>query len=267
MTRVLWEQARGGYLIATSYRLSFALGWISRWSALVWVYFLARLVSLDVGRAPGLPDNYMAFALLGMATQQYLHYLLSAFPDQLRESQLGGLMPALLVTPASPALALFGPLLWGIVERAGTLLLSLLIIAWGFGVPLAVSRWPAALAVFLLMSVAVGAWGILSACYTLVFKRGDPVLWLSETLGFVFSGAVIPIGVLPGWMQSIAVFYPHSHAIRAMRLALQPGAEETGLVRSVFALAVFSLVLLPLAAFALERAIRSVRIRGSAAFY
>jgi len=267
MTRALWEQARGGFLLATSYRLSFALGWISRWSALVWVYFLARLLSPEAGRVPGLPENYMAFALLGMATQQYLHYLLSAFSDQLRESQLGGLVPALLVTPAPPALALFGPVLWGILERAGTLLLSLFVVAWGFGVPLAAGRWPAALAAFLLMSVAVGGWGVLSACYTLVFKRGDPVLWLSETLGFVFSGAVIPIGVLPGWMQSIALFYPHAHAIRAMRLALLPDAGATGLGRSLLALAVFSVVLLPLAAFVLERTIRSVRARGSMAFY
>lgn len=267
MTRALWEQTRGGFLLARSYRLSFALGWIARWSALVWVYFLARLVGLHADVVPGPPGSYLAFALVGMATQQYLHYLLSAFPDQLREAQLSGLVPSLLATPAPPALALFGPVLWGVLERAGTLLLSLIVVALGFGVPLAWGRWPAALVAFVLMSLAIGAWGVASSCYTLVFKRGDPVLWLSETLGFVFSGAVIPLGILPGWMQSIAAIYPHAHAIRATRLALLPGVETAGLGDSLLALAAFAAVLLPASVYALERAVRHVRARGSMAFY
>jgi ABC-2 type transport system permease protein len=264
--RILWEQVRGGFLLATSYRLSFALGWISRWSALVWVYFLARLVA-PAGSVSSEAGGYLAFALVGMATQQYLHYLLSAFPEHLRESQLAGMVPPLLATPAPPALALFGPVLWGVLERAGTLVLSLLVVAWGFGVPLAWSRWPLAAVCFVLMSLAVGAWGVLSACYTLVFKRGDPVLWLSETLGFVLSGAVIPLHVLPPWMRSVAALYPHAYAIRATRLALLPGSEPVGLPANLLALAGFGLLLVPLAALVLERSIRHVRIRGSAAFY
>ncbi len=267
MMRALWEQARGGFLLATSYRLSFALGWIARWSALVWVYFLAQLVGSHTDGVPGLPASFLAFALVGMATQQYLHYLLSAFPEQLREAQLSGLVPSLLATPAPPVVALFGPVLWGVAERAGTLFLSLVVVAWGFGVPLAWERWPAALAAFVLMSVVVGAWGVASACYTLVFKRGDPVLWLSETLGFVLSGAVIPLGVLPRWMQAVAALYPQAHAIRATRLALLPSAEAAGLGESLLALAAFAVVLLPASLVALDRAVRHVRARGNMAFY
>ena len=266
MIAVLWEQLRAGFLLSVGYRLSFVLSLVARWSALVWVYFLARLVPADRLLSPELREGYLAFALIGMATHQYLHFVLSAFPEKLREDQLAGRVPALLVTPAAPALALFGPVLWGFVERSAALGVSLVIIVFGFGVSLPRADGPSALLALLLMSAAVGGWGILSACYTLVFKRGDPLLWLSETLGFAFSGALFPIDLLPPWLRWIPAFYPQAHAIRAARLALLQGRGAPGLTSSLVMLALFGGALALLASAVLGLALRHVRRRGSLGF-
>jgi ABC-2 type transport system permease protein len=266
MIATLLEQARAGFKLATSYRLSFALGLVARWWTLVWVYFLAKLVPSD----PALPElarGYLAFALVGVAVEQHLHFVLQAFSEKLREDELNGLVPALLATPASPAVALFGPLLWGVLERSVTLLLMLGVAAFGFGVSFAGGNWPGALAVFVLATAAVAGWGVLSACFTLVFKRGDPVLWFSDTLGFVFSGALIPLSLLPQPMRWIAAAYPHAHAVSGMRSALLGGAGLGELAAPLLMLAGFAVVLLPLSLWALSRAIGRVRRVGTIGFY
>lgn len=267
MIGALWEQARAGLRLATSYRLSFALGLVARWWTLVWVFFLAKLVPADSALSPELAQGYLAFALVGVAVEQHLHFVLQAFAEKLREDELNGLVPALLATPAPTALALFGPLLWGIVERSATLLLMLGAAAVGFGVSFAGGNWLGALAVFGLATAAVAAWGVLSACFTLVFKRGDPVLWFSDTLGFVFSGALIPLALLPAPMRWVAAAYPHAYAVSGLRAALLRDASFGELTLPLAVLAGFALVLLPLSLRALERAVRQVRASGTAGFY
>jgi ABC-2 type transport system permease protein len=264
---LLREQARAGFKLATSYRLSFALGLSARWWALVWVYFLAKLVPADATLSPELAQGYLAFALVGVAVEQHLHFVLQAFSEKLREDELNGLVPALLATPAPPAAALFGPLLWGILERSVTLLLMLGAAALAFGVSFAGGNWLGALLAFALATGAVAAWGVLSACFTLVFKRGDPVLWFSDTLGFVFSGALIPLSVLPAPMRWVAAAYPHAHAVSALRNALLRGSGFGELAPGLLALGGFAIVLLPLSFWALGRAIHRVREAGTIGFY
>jgi ABC-2 type transport system permease protein len=263
----LLEQARAGFRLATSYRLSFVLGLVARWWTLVWVFFLAKLVPADAALAPELAQGYLAFALVGVAVEQHLHFVLQSFSEKLREDELNGLVPALLATPAPPVVALFGPLLWGGLERSVTLLLMLGAAALVFGVSFAGGNWLGALAVFVLASAAVAAWGVLSACFTLLFKRGDPVLWFSDTLGFVFSGALIPLGLLPAPMRWIAAVYPHAYAVSGLRAALLRGAGLAELAGPLVALAGFALVLLPLSLLALGRAVRRVREAGTLGFY
>lgn len=266
MTRVLFEQLRAGFKLATSYRLSFTLGLVARWWALVWVFFLARIVPADPALSPDLARGYLPFALVGVAVEQHLHYVLQAFSEKVREDELNGRLPALLATPAPPALSLFGPLLGGVLERAVTLLLMFAVAGLAFGVSFAGGNWLGAVLAFALATAAVAAWGVLSACFTLVFKRGDPVLWFSDTLGFVFSGAVIPLSVLPAPMQWIAAAYPHAHAVSAIRSTLLRGADFDEVAVRLAVLAGFALVLVPISLRALGRAVRHLREAGTMSF-
>lgn len=267
MIAALWEQARAGFLLATGYRLNFALSLCGRLWWLVWVYFLAKLVPPDRIASAEMAQGYLAFALVGVAMQQYLSYVLVACSEKLREDQLNGLLPALLVTPGRPIVAIFGPLLWGVVDRALTVTLMLAIGGLALGIGFEGANWGAALLVLALTTLAVAAWGLLSACFTLIFKRGDPILLLAGIVGYVFSGAFFPVSVLPPWMQLVSAIYPHAHAISAARAALLLDAPVAALERPLVALGAFCAILTPLALWAFDVAVRHVRRTGSAAYY
>ncbi|HEX5473376.1 MAG TPA: ABC transporter permease [Vicinamibacterales bacterium] len=261
------EQVRAGLLLATSYRLNFGLSVIGRFWWIVWVYFLAKLVPAARASSPEMARGYFAFALIGVAFQQYLSNLLVAGSEKVREDELNGLLPALLVTPAHPFVSLFGPALWSVVDRAATLVLMIAIGAWAVGLSFPGAHWGTALVIVLLATLSVAAWGILSACFTLVFKRGDPIVLLAGILGFVFSGAYFPIDILPPWMRVISAVYPHAYAISAVRRVLLDGASFHDVAGQVLALFGFAVILVPVAILSLHASLARVRKQGNAAHY
>jgi ABC-2 type transport system permease protein len=83
----------------------------------------------------------------------------------------------------------------------------------------------------------------------------------------VFGGVFFPVEVLPLWLQKVSMLLPMTYALRAVRLALLRGAPWSELRGDLAALAVFSVILLPLGAVAFRWAIARARATGSLAHY
>ena len=61
-----------------------------------------------------------------------------------------------------------------------------------------------AVVVFLVSELAFSSIGILSATFTLVFKRGDPILWLFGGLSWLLGrGVFYPVEVLPHFLRKV----------------------------------------------------------------
>ena len=101
--------------------------------------------------------------------------------------------------------------------------------AWIFGVPVAVKNLPALLLVMVLAIVSLTGLGLAGAStFSLLnFKaRGsNPVELLFSFLASILAGIYFPPTVLPGWLQSVAEWLPHTHALRSLRLILSGKAS------------------------------------------
>jgi ABC-2 type transport system permease protein len=259
---------RRDFQSAVSYKFDFAFQLARILIATATFYFLAKLVGPSAtGTLTPYGGDYFRFVLIGIAFGQYIAVAAQSFAQRVAESQQLGTLEALFVTQTGVttivlASSVYG-FLWATVSVAAYLAAGALL----FGADLTGANVPAAVVVMGLTITSFSGFGILSAAFVLVFKKGDPVSWLTASLSGLLGGMLFPIAVLPPWLQAIARLVPVTYALDAMRRALLTGAGLRDLLPDLAALALFSVVLLPLALLAFHRAVLRAKRDGTLTHY
>jgi ABC-2 type transport system permease protein len=209
--------------------------------------------------------SYFAFALVGWIFFDYLHTAIDAFDQSLQEARDSGTLEQLLITQSSLPVMLAGSALY---PFAASLLRVAIYIGWGaalFGFPLRTANWMAVFAVLMATLLAFSGFGILSASYVLLFKRGNPAKWLLLSFSNVAGGMLFPTSILPGWLQFAARLNPVTYALDGMRAALLSGASLAGVWRPVAVLFLIGAILLPASIVVFSWTLRRTKITGTLA--
>ncbi|MBI3933347.1 MAG: ABC transporter permease [Acidobacteria bacterium] len=257
-----WAFFRRDFRNDVSYRLSFLLEILNIILTLASFYFLSKLLGEQVsGRYAPFP-----FLLLGMAVNGYMTTALYCFSQSIRGSQQMGVLKAVLATPVSPLAFVFFSSLYPLFRAA---LDAMVYLAGGvlLGVSLANMNLLSALVLFVLSALAFASIGILSATFTLVFKKGDPLLWAFGGLSWLLGGVFYPLEVLPPLLRQAAALLPITHALTGMRMAMLEGASLSMLVPQIEALALFAAIGLPLSLLLFRSGMHWTRTSGSLGHY
>lgn len=254
------------YKEARSYRVSFMLQSVGVVIPLAALYFMARLFrQVEVPGVDSYGGDYIAFVLVGFVVTSYSVTALRSFSSALRTAQATGTLEILLLTRASLPTIVFGWALYPFTRATMFLVVYLLVGFMIVGVRFQNADIAAVAVTVLLTCLIMGSLGIIAASFTLVFKQGDPATALLILVGGMLSGVMYPVGVLPLWLQTVAMALPQTHAIEAMRLATLRGFTIGDLAPQLAALAIYAAILLPLSAWVFRVAIRQARIDGSLA--
>lgn len=239
-----------------SYRLSFVLHALQILFGVGSYYFLARFVDRDAlrGAAP------FPFLIVGLAVNAYMTTWLFCFTQAIRAGQTTGTLKLVLASPTSEWQFIVFSALYPCARAAADAAVYLLG-GWTLGVSLAHANFAVTGIVLLLSSLAFASIGIGSAAFALVFRRGDPLLWLVMSLSWMLGGVLYPIEILPAPLQQLARLLPIAHATSGIRLALLGGGGPVA--HAIGALAVFSLIGLPVSVAAFGSALRRARVTGS----
>jgi len=245
-----------------SYKLSFGLQVLNILLGIAAFYFLAQLLGEKM------PQGYASFPflLIGMAVNASMNTSQICFAQGIRGNQVMGTLKAMLATRTSPLTLILLSSLYPFVRAgidAGLYLLGGML----FGLSLGRVNLPAAVLLFLISLLAFSSIGILSATFTLVFKRGDPLLWLVGSLSWLLGGVFYPLEVLPPFLQQAAQLLPITHALTGMRAALLGGAAVGDLLPQIGALALFGLVGLPVSLLGFSLGVRWARVTGTLSHY
>ena len=257
-----WAFLKLGLLTDVSYKVSFAFQAVDILLGIAAFYFLAQLLGEKTPRG----HAAFPFILIGMAVNGYMTTSLICFAQGIRGDQLMGTLKATLATPTSPLALILLSSLYPFVRAAvdaGLYLLGGIL----FGLSFRQVNWPAALLFFLISVPAFSTIGILSATFTLVFKRGDPLLWLFGSLSWLLGGVFYPLEVLPPFLQQTAQLLPITHALEGMRAALLSGAAVGDLLPQIRTLALFGLVGLPISLIGFSLGVRRARVTGTLSHY
>jgi len=253
------------FVIHFSYRLN----WITQIASTVFYvcafFYLSKFIGVASLGVPG--GDYFSFVIIGFALQDFSSVSLRTFSQYVRESQLAGNLEVLLSTQtplyAVIILSAMYPMLWTSLNVGFYFFIGW----WLFGLSLSAANWMGATVILALTVIVLSAIGIISASFVLVFKRGDPVGWLIESLTWLLGGVLFPVSVLPPTLKSISAFLPIRYAIDGMRESLLQHASWSQLWPSIWPLMVFAVVVLPISLGSFYFANRWVRTVGSLSEY
>jgi ABC-2 type transport system permease protein len=240
---IIWKLRafiRRDLAIDLSYRLSLVLSAAHALTAVAAFYYLSTLVGET--RSQGYAS--FPFMLVGLSVNAYMITCFVCFSQAVRGGHPAGTFKAILATPTSSSTFLMCssvyPFIRATVDAAAYLVAGLL-----FGLALWHVNLLAAALVFVLSLLAFSSIGIMSAAFTLVFKRGDPLLWLFGSASWLLGGVLYPVDLLPSSLQQVAWLLPITHAAEGMRAALLGGASPALIAAELRALALFALIGFP----------------------
>jgi len=266
--RILWAFLWRDIHNEMSYRLAFFLELFGILPAVLLFFFLSKLFGdMIPGPLSEYGGKYFPFVLIGIAAQNYLSLSLRSFASSIRESQVSGTLEAVLTTPVPLPVFLLGSSLYPFVLNAFRILIYLVVGNLFFGAGLDWRQWPALLVVLMLTVTAISGLGIFSASFTVLFKKGDPLNWVFSVGSWLLGGVYYPVSVLPGWLQKISDFIPMTHTLESFRLILLGHRDLYAVAGHLFALGLWSLMVLPLSLVCFRYALNQARIKGNLGHY
>ena len=198
-----------------------------------------------------------------MAFFSYIGVGIGSFASRIRSEQMQGTLESLLLTPTKLRVLLSSMVLWNLIFATLDVLIYLGIGFFFFHIDFSSANILSAIVVLLLTITCFCSLGIISASFTITFKKGNPVGWLINTLEGLLGGVYFPISVMPDFLQIVAKFLPITYAIRAMEFAIYQGYSLGQLKKELLFLLFFSLLLAPLSICLFNNALRKSRYSGS----
>lgn len=266
--RKLWAFLKRDLKIETSYRLAFLMNFTGIFLSVTAFFFISKLVGSNVNAyLEPYGGDYFAFVLVGIALSGFMGTGLGAFASSISSAQNQGTLEAMLVTPTRHWQVVMLSAVWGFVLTTLNVVVYLLVGMLVFGMRVAWSGLGVAVVILLLIVAIFSAFGVISASFVMVLKRGDPLGRLLGPVSSILGGTFFPVQVMPAWLQKLSYFFPLFYALRAMRLAVLRGFGIDKLAPDIAVLVGFLAVLLPLCVACFSYAVRRAKIDGSLGTY
>jgi ABC-2 type transport system permease protein len=263
-----WAFVRRDAQIQASYRLDFVMRIGGIVLSVAVFYFISDMLGTVVN--PYLQDyraDYFHFALMGVAFYPLIDASIASLSRIIQEYQSDGTLEVLFLSPMPILLSLLLSNLWTYLWTLAQSLLYLLSGVLLFGATLNWSNLLNALLVIAMAVLANAGLGLINASFVLVTKRSSPIAALLSLVTGLLAGVYYPVEVLPGWLRSLSLLLPATHALNALRTSLLGGATWQAILPELIVMALFAILLLPLGLFSFRLAVRWAKIDGSLTQY
>jgi len=255
---------RRDFKILLSYRFAFFLQFFGIFFSILTFFFIAKL--FGGAASPYLASyggDYFSFVLIGIAFSGYLDVAMNSFSSSIRTGQITGTLEAMLTTPTRLSTILIFSSVWNFLITSFRIILYLLIGSIVFGVNLCNMNILAAIIIQMITIICFASFGIISAGFVMVFKKGDPFTGLIARFSTLFGGVYYPITILPVWLKPISFLLPITYSLRGMRHALLQGYSIKQLMPDIWPLVLFSIILFPVSLFIFKLAVRKAKMDGT----
>lgn len=268
MIRQIYSFLKKDFITESSYKFSCLTNIFAVFASLLSFYFIDKLFGQKmVAHLEEFGVNYFSYVLLSMAVFSYIGAGLGSFSGRLHLEQLQGTLEAILLSPIKKITLLLSMVLWNVLFATLDLSVYIALGIFLFKISFSNANIPAALLTLILIILSFSSLGILSASFTLIFKRGNPIGWMMNSLEGLVGGVYFPIGVLPFWLKFLAGILPISYAVRATELSVYRGYGIMQLKKELGFLLLFSLILVPLSLAAFNYALKKAKSGGNLSQY
>ncbi len=255
------------FQLALSYRVEFFIKILWILGIVTTFFFISRIFA-------GFPlaryeqwQNPLTAWLTGMAMLNYFFVGFSSLANAIRQEQMQGTLESVLLTPINVPTVIVSSSAWAYVDATFNSFLYLFF-GWLFFNVKYQGSLLLAFFILILTTLVLACLGILSASFTMAFKRGDPFAILLGAGTALFSGVFYPKEMLQEALgetggKTLSFVNPSTHGLDAIRGVLIEGKVFTELQTPLLTLLVFMVILLPFSLWIFGRAIKRAKREGS----
>jgi ABC-2 type transport system permease protein len=230
------------------------------------LYYVSKLVG-DPAELEQYGGDYFEFALTGMIVLSFANLGLSTFSRSISDEQRMGTLEVLLSSPAQPSVLLTGAFVVPLVLTAGQITTYLVVAVVLFGASFPIDGVLLAIPVLAVTALTFCAFGVFSAAFIILTKRGDPLTAAGAQVTTFFAGTLFPVDLLPGPIQALTKLVPAYYGLEGVRGAMLGQASVADVAQDFLVVAGFAVVLVPLSFAVFSRSLAAARRTGTLGNY
>lgn len=261
------EFIRRDFNIAVSYRTFFIMNLMSIFISVSIFFFISKTFGSNSPILKPYGGEYFPFIIIGIAFFNYIFTGLGAFSNAIRSEQVIGTIEAILMSPTKLSTIIILTGIWSFIYSTLIILAYFVFGMIFFNLTIDWMNFPVCLIILIPSIITFSSFGIISASFVMVFKKGDPVKWFFSMGSGFLSGTFFPIYVLPQGLQNLSKFIPTTYSLKALRLALLKNASFSNLLPEFLILVLFCAIFLPISVFIFKLAVKKVKKDGALAYY
>jgi ABC-2 type transport system permease protein len=255
------------FIIDTSYKMAFGQRIFASFLPILMIYFINKLMTTTaMSHMHNYGENYFAFAVLGICVLNYFNTALLTFKSSIRRTQMAGCLEAILSSQTDTTTVILLSSVYSFVISTIHLLIAFAIISI-FGYDFIHSNWMTFIVVLLIGIVIFISLGIISAAFTIIYKKADPLGFVFGSLSFLLGGIFFPVSLFPEWLQVIVKFLPITFILEAVRMALLKGKPVNELWTELGFMISGALVLFPFSLMFFNRLVSRSKRTGTLIHY
>ncbi|MCS7113414.1 MAG: ABC transporter permease [Nitrososphaerota archaeon] len=270
----VWAVFWANFKIFLSYRTWVVMETISTVASIAMYSFMGIQVDARRMAIAGYEGvSWLSFALVGVATANYLWMCISRLSHSLQHEIREGTLEPIVSSPINMRSYIIGQSLRGFLVSGYFMTGVLLVGVYVLKAPLTIrlENILSFVAVILLMIASYMGIGIMAAGLVLVYKKGDPLTFLFATVTEFLGGVLFPLK----YLESIPILYvfawlmPYTYALDACRKILLTDATiiSTQVITNLVVLMLYTVVFIPLGLRVFRWGLNRIRYEGTVASY
>lgn len=242
-----------------SYRFRLLSQVATAFFAVTLFYYVSRMVTVDSFADA---DAYFAYVVVGLIILQVIQSAVG-LPSTLRQELYAGTFERIVLSPFGAVWGSIAMCVFPFLRATAVALISLALAGLVYGLPIEWDTALLAVPVAALGAACFCAFGLLFAALMLLARQAlAGVGWVMAGMSLV-AGFYFPPELLPAWVRWMSDVQPFTPMIDLLRNVLVGTPLDDPAMLLVAKLAAFAVVLVPLSVWALHRAIRFGRTRGT----
>jgi ABC-2 type transport system permease protein len=179
------------------------------------------LVSFELFRGQG--PYFLVYAILGAGMMSMWGQVLYGSGWATSQDREFGTLEPIIQAPAPYVFVIVGRILWNVVAGLfGGLIVYVVVVVAGGALP-SIANPVAFIVLFAFTMITLSSVGIVFAALFVYTRYGGFVQNVGEFAFYVGTGCMFPVVLLPFWTNPIALFFPPTWALDALRYISIPG--------------------------------------------
>jgi len=270
----VWAVFWANFKIFLSYKTWVITETLSTIASIAMYSFMGLQVDVErlVGAGYG-GISWLAFALVGVASANYLWMCISRISHSMQHEVREGTLEPIISSPIKLRSYIIGQSIRGFLISGYFMLGVLLVGIFLLKAPL-ITTFETVLSFFTIMIMMIVSYigiGIMAAGIILVYKKGDPLTFLFASITEFLGGVLFPLNYLQNYpvLGALSWLMPYTYALDAARKVLLTGATlaSASVFRNLIILVIYMVVFIPSGLRVFNWGCNRIRDEGTVATY